>query len=1041
MRLVEKTRLYRQAGAGIEVYEVDLCKSAEDEYLVNIRFGRQGATLRESTKTIFPEPEAVAREIYQGEISAKRAEGYRDSLEEVPATDLAPVAAPAAAPVPPIDERVSTILSYLRQASTGTLRCKWPLSRIVWRAGELEIAEAAAPLANLDPRNDGMLGYCLVWALGRCGGDPEAIRNLAAKFPSNEAIQHLSAHALVRVLNDAERLAYLARKERELPEVLRQIREGNADTLLIGLQNLAQRPQPRFDFLSILYLFAQDYPHVHQTLLSFCRSVPLRPRFFIGIRRVLKSAELHNDAELLGCLIYRIETGSPYFRNRYNHSYVDGKYVKVDAELKKPEARLAYSNKTRGYLKRRMVRLLDRTGEVRQSERYTKVATSILLQFSDVADRCPKRTSYHYEWDRTARTSRVREIHYDDYAPYLSFNYLLYSNSPRYEASGNAWRTRGDWKPGGPVPPVREEAFPEFWDAHPDAVVRLLKESQCERVQEFAAKVFRANPSFEPLADLPLILDLLAKPYGCANNLALDLSRTRWSTSLPPMELVLALLGATVPDARQLGLHWLNQHQATLLADVRFVVQLICHPLQEIREEAKPLLDSFNFSSEVQEQILSQALAVLLWLDEQLPENQALAADAVETLGSICPERIASLDDELLQRLLTHRLAPLHAFAGRILLARVASGALPTDEQVSALIQSDSEAARTLGMELLGKFSDDDLLSRETLLLNLCISPLADLRQHAAALIGRFSQNADFSRELLIRLYPLILRKETYEGLHQDILAMVTGPLRGQLHAVPPNYCWRMLDSRYPAAQQLGWTILRDQIGLGALTHRQIVKLSDHDLKEIRDAVCTYYTQNPERIRQDLKVTLGIVDSEWEDVRQFAFEYFRATVPEREWTPELLVSVCDSTRADVQAFGRELVTQYFRGEDGPEYLLKFSQHPSAEIQTFATNYLASYAAGHLDRILALEPYFLAVLSRVNRGRVAKARILAFLKNEAMKSEEAAKVIIPILTRQSASVAIGERAACLEVLIALAQSYPHLETPVRFVEFPTLAPAT
>ncbi|HNN97465.1 MAG TPA: hypothetical protein PKI03_34590, partial [Pseudomonadota bacterium] len=155
----------------------------------------------------------------------------------------------------------------------------------------------------------------------------------------------------------------------------------------------------------------------------------------------------------------------------------------------------------------------------------------------------------------------------------------------------------------------------------------------------------------------------------------------------------------------------------------------------------------------------------------------------------------------------------------------------------------------------------------------------------------------------------------------------------------------------------------------------------------------------------------------------------REEFSERDYTPAILVGICDSIKPDVQALGRELISRYFQSENGPEYLLKLSEHPSTDLQLFATNYLETYAGSQIDRLRALRHYFVSVLSRVNQARLAKARVHAFLRAEALKSAEAAAVVVEILTRVSATAAIGERARAIESLLAIAVVHPTIPLPI------------
>lgn len=50
MKLIQRTTLIYQEGNSDKVYEVDLCQTGEDLYVVNFRYGRRGTNLKEGVK-------------------------------------------------------------------------------------------------------------------------------------------------------------------------------------------------------------------------------------------------------------------------------------------------------------------------------------------------------------------------------------------------------------------------------------------------------------------------------------------------------------------------------------------------------------------------------------------------------------------------------------------------------------------------------------------------------------------------------------------------------------------------------------------------------------------------------------------------------------------------------------------------------------------------------------------------------------------------------------------------------------------------------
>ncbi len=166
MKLVRKVSLAYQEGRSDKVYEVDLCEVGPDQYVVNYRYGRRGMPLRDGTKTN---------------------QGYREK-------DGAAAAQPPNAPRVPVsaegnEARQEAILNRLR-GDGKKFSSKWPLERVIWRAGELRLREAVPQLMELTGSQNNLREYCLAWALGRCG-DEAAIPWLARLHSSTSHPDHV----------------------------------------------------------------------------------------------------------------------------------------------------------------------------------------------------------------------------------------------------------------------------------------------------------------------------------------------------------------------------------------------------------------------------------------------------------------------------------------------------------------------------------------------------------------------------------------------------------------------------------------------------------------------------------------------------------------------------------------------------------------------------------------------------------------------------------------------------------------------------------
>ena len=73
MRVIEQARLTFREGNSDKVYEIDLVEVATNQYVVNFRFGRRNAALKDGTKTPIPVDLPRARTIFQKLVDEKAA--------------------------------------------------------------------------------------------------------------------------------------------------------------------------------------------------------------------------------------------------------------------------------------------------------------------------------------------------------------------------------------------------------------------------------------------------------------------------------------------------------------------------------------------------------------------------------------------------------------------------------------------------------------------------------------------------------------------------------------------------------------------------------------------------------------------------------------------------------------------------------------------------------------------------------------------------------------------------------------------------------
>jgi hypothetical protein len=766
-------------------------------------------------------------------------------------------------------------------------------------------------------------------------------------------------------------------------------------------------------------LYWVDDERTRPALLAWLRTAPLVPNLVRIVRYLFKVAELRDDAEMLGLLTYRFETTRP--SGETGHQIFS--FAMAKRNVRYPMVVHAYTGPTRNYLRRRAWRILHDRGRLGSPD-YVRMAEQVLLHFRD-ADALPEGPIHRhgYGWGQRGGTT------VDRFGTYYVLNRILYRNSPRYAATrGNLFICKGRYKPGDPIPNVREEAFPALWDRAPEALLRLALAARCTPVHEFAARALRANPDFCRGLDLAAVKRLAASPFEPTARLGLDLAVERFDPAHPDAELILILADSPLAAACRQAQAWTQAHWGTLRRDTGFVVGLIASPQAETRAFVRGLLRRTALPDVEAEPLVARLVARLLALGEG---EEPIAADIAETMLLSFRPVLRRIGEPVIRDLLAHPLATVQRLAGDLVLGHDVFAQQPPADVLRALLASPHDIVRGIGVKILDQFDDERLKQNTEVLIWLSRHPLADLRDNIRATVLRLAQaDREFGRRIAGRLAESLLVPGASEGVPSHTARVLREDLRAYLDRVDAEVVLRLLESRSRPAQEIGGLLLPTNVDWELLGVDQLVRLASHDILAVREAVWQIGRENPQRLAADLRSAYRLADAKWEDSRRWAFALFRDRLASADWPPEALIGLCDSVRPDVQQFGQEMIGRLSREEDGERYALELSEHPDADMQAFAGHFLDRFAADDPAHVRKLRFFCTAVLTRVNKGRVAKERAFAFLERAARSGPEAAAVVAAVLAPISATAAVGDRARALELMTFIHQTYPAIEQPIR-----------
>lgn len=1022
MKLIKTASLVRGQNDSVIHCEIELCAApgAPGLCLVNLRQGRMGEEWRESTRTPQPVTPAEAEALFQLALTEKLAQGFADTAAPPP---------PPAAPRPVSHTDVDRVLLQRLERGSWNKLAAHQRTRTIWRIGERRLRAAVPVLVDQLERGDAMQDYCIAWAVGRCGdpGAAEAMRILHTRGAS-DAVRRVALQAWLLLAGDEARDAHAQSLLAAWPDVVRSAwATGDArrvaDLAASAAASPAGWPGLPFDaWLEQLDLVGQSPTHgalARRVLLDVLAIVPLRPGSFRAVRHIGKMAEMRADAEVFGLLQRRFETTAHDTRA---YVYVNRQYRSFAEEAARPDSTVAYGWRTRSYLLRRGWRLLRRLGQDADPG-FIRMALGVLANYDDRDAIQPYR-----------RGERGRV--FDRYAHWPLFNHLLRSHAGlQHSRTGLSWYGAAWYADDG----QRHEAFPELWDAHPYALLSLMQSSRCEGVHDFAARALADNHGYCAALPLETLRELLRSPYPATARFAFRTARLRFEPGVPDATWLLLFVQSTLPEANQYALDCIGRDPARYAMDADLVVALLCASVEAVRRQGWILCQA---ALKVADQPVAIVMRLLAWLDDCTDADGAL-------VGAVAPDLLWAIDNPLhaaaldapydrLLALLRHRLAPVRLLACQWLLLHAAPASSLPAPALAALLRDADPAVRGMGVRLFGRLPDAMLAAQVDLVGVFACAPDLEVRRGIDPVIARLgAADPAFGAALLPVLLDGLFRAETGEGMHADLLAWITGPLATVPLLDDPDLLRRLLAARSKGAQLLGAArVERFQPGQFAVA--DWAAFGRNQNASVRRWAYAAFSAHPERARADLEAALRLFDSRFDDTLDFATRYFGSVCTHEDWTPLLLVSLCDHPAPAAERFGRTMITTHFDVADIAEFMLKLSQHPSPNMQLFVSAWLEGASGGDIGKLQRLEPYFLSVLSQVNRGRIVKQRVQAFLAGQAMLSEAIGAYVARLFARQVVTVAIGDKARYIEALRAIQQRYPDLP-PTMTIQAPAALP--
>jgi predicted DNA-binding WGR domain protein len=1004
LKLIKQKILYFSEGKSDKVYEVDLCENQE-LFVVNFRYGRRGAQLREGTKTVFPVSHDEAVKIFNKLVESKEKKGYSENENETPKVTSTPQNTPLNS------VREGTILKYLQQTLDNTYTRNWKVSRIILRAGNLKLVSATDLIAQFLSSTDVFEQHNAIIALASF--ENTAYTKQILEVFNQQKFNTISGRAACAFI-----LKYGNAEDKKViqTEASNFINEDVLNHLAVKFVNAKVKDA---SLMYYAYIYSFDNPKLRQNLYQLIDNIELKINTFKSIRYIYRASQITNDISFFALISKRIAVSNPGYTSDYLHN--NDEWVSANEEKQKDNPSIAFSTKTKNYFNNATYKKVYELSQ-QDTNGYIKYATETLMALNDKEDNAKVEHQYFYNYDSQSGRYDMETRTFPKYHNFLALMYILYGNSSRLQQQKNKWYYINELEANA----SREEALPNIWDNKPNEVLTILANAKSDIAVDFSLRILKDNSSFLDTIDDVLMTKLVSHYNPKVLDLIIDVLEKKYRISQPEESVLLAVLKSKNEKGVQLGLGWLKTYERKYFTNPDFIVELLLTDEVEVISYLQKLYEHtvvYNHSIQIEklEPLFSEfhpfSSEFLLATNELIGNTE---------FGKLLSETPANKISELSNsNLVSNKLFALNLAKHN----KVPAFELFKDS-FDDYINSDDPTLRKAGIELIAHFPNDFLLENKEEFVSFCFSEYQEVREAIQPTIERLVKlDSTFKNKLLQQLLMVLTEAETYDGLHQNCYELLIKYFDDGLPSISDEQIMTLILSKYESAQQLGTPIFEKRIQLSSLSMPELVLLAHSDVFSIREKLHDFFKDNMPRVNYELEDALLIFNTDWQDVIDWSCAYFDEHIESKNWTTELLLYACDHVKPEVQAFGMKMITKHFSEEKGLPLLLKLQEHPTKRMQFFVTNYLEVYAKDNPNIILQLEPYFKTSLFNINSNRDAKTRIYAFLEQESFKNEDVANMTVRLINSILDTKTLTDKSKNIDILLAIAVKYPSIEVPL------------
>jgi len=346
------------------------------------------------------------------------------------------------------------------------------------------------------------------------------------------------------------------------------------------------------------------------------------------------------------------------------------------------------------------------------------------------------------------------------------------------------------------------------------------------------------------------------------------------------------------------------------------------------------------------------------------------------------------------------------------------------------LLADERPAARQLGIRFV-RLSAPLWTKEPEWIVEFLGTPHAELRALVVELaLPTLAGDAALRQAVAVRVLAILRQPEATDGAHEGYGVLTREALQrelGELLSVAEIADLILRGS--PSAQSVAGELLQHRPeAVAELGLERLVTLAQHSVAAVRLGAHGLLQSALTQLQLDPSPLFVLVESDWEDTRNAAFDILRE-LDLAALGFDGLLGLLDSNRVDVQELGKDLARRNLASVHAADLADRLTQHPHPNMRRFALELVEKHLPPGHEPLAKLRRFFRAAFLDLWPQRAVKRRMVEFVLSrglqDAQQGEAAAHILADVVRLHGRADA--ERA--LEALVRIKLAYPEVDANI------------